>query len=181
MANHSQVHDRLMRKLFKPLKDKEKMFPGSTNLTVKNIYKKPDNKEKKVNEVWPYIATAAGQAVMRALPYISKAARNPAAVATAPATATQSGINMYKKATSSKKDSSSKPKTAGPKGYSRKVKEEAMTTADAGIPQDTKNMGPSRLPMNILRRKIGIPINVTDRRRKKDKPPKLRKKFRSFR
>lgn len=50
------------------------------------------------------------------------------------------------------------------------MKEEAMTTADAGIPQDTKNMGPrARLPMNILRRKIGLPINVTDRRRKRIK------------
>ena len=59
------------------------------------------------------------------------------------------------------------------------MKEEAMTTADAGIPQDTKNMGQrARLPMNILRRKIGLPINVTDRRRKKDKTPKLLKQFR---
>ena len=59
------------------------------------------------------------------------------------------------------------------------MKEEAMTTADAGIPQDTKNMGPrARLPTNILRRKIGLPINVTDRRRKKDKTPRLLKQFR---
>tara|TARA_B100000497_G_scaffold74946_1_gene83923 strand:- start:96 stop:347 length:252 start_codon:yes stop_codon:yes gene_type:complete len=59
--------------------------------------------------------------------------------------------------------------------------EEAMTTADAGIPQDTKNMGPkARLPMNILRRKIGLPINVTDRRRKKDKSPRLLKQFRRY-
>jgi hypothetical protein len=57
--------------------------------------------------------------------------------------------------------------------------EEAMTAADAGIPQDTKNMGPSRLPMNILRRRVGVPINVTDRRRKKNKTPKLLKRFRS--
>lgn len=61
----------------------------------------------------------------------------------------------------------------------RAANEEAMTTADAGIPQDTKNMGPSRLPMHILRRKLGIPVNVTDRRRKKSNPPTIRKKFRS--
>lgn len=61
----------------------------------------------------------------------------------------------------------------------KKTNEEAMTTADAGIPQDTKNMGPSRLPMHILRRKLGIPINVTDKRRKKSNPPTIRKKFRS--
>ncbi len=61
----------------------------------------------------------------------------------------------------------------------KKANEEAMTTADAGIPQDTKNMGPSRLPMHILRRKLGVPINVTDRRRRKDKPPAIRKKFRA--
>jgi len=57
------------------------------------------------------------------------------------------------------------------------IKEEAMTTADAGIPQDTKNMGP-RMPKHILRRKLGVPINVTDRRRKKDKSPTLLKRFR---
>lgn len=60
------------------------------------------------------------------------------------------------------------------------LKEEMMTAADAGIPQDTKNMGPpKRFPMHILRRKIGLPINVTDRRRKKDKTPRLLKKFRN--
>ena len=55
--------------------------------------------------------------------------------------------------------------------------EETMTAADAGIPQDTKNMGPSRLPMHILRRKLGLPIHVTDRRVSKKKPPRLKKKF----
>lgn len=59
-------------------------------------------------------------------------------------------------------------------------KEEAMTTADAGIPQDTKNMGTARLPTHIFRRKMGIPINVTDRRKRKDKQPKLLKKFRKY-
>ena len=59
----------------------------------------------------------------------------------------------------------------------KKTNEEAMTAADAGIPQDTKNMGPSRLPMHILRRKLGLPIDVTDRRVSKKKPPRLKKKF----
>lgn len=44
---------------------------------------------------------------------------------------------------------------------------EMMTTGDAGIPQDTKNMGP-RLKT----------YNVTDRRRRKDKVPVLLKRFR---
>lgn len=57
------------------------------------------------------------------------------------------------------------------------IKEEAMTTADAGIPQDTKDIGP-RLPKHILRRRLGVPINVTDRRRKKDETPTLLKRFR---
>ena len=104
----SAYHDKLMKRIMKPLKDKERMFPGSTNLNVKNPYKKPDT--KKVKEVL--------------------------------------------------------------------ASEEATTTADAGIPQDTKNMGPrSRLPMGILRRKMGIPIHVTDRRVSPKKPPKMRKKF----
>ena len=46
---------------------------------------------------------------------------------------------------------------------------EMMTTADAGIPQDTKNMGP-RLKT----------YNVTDRRRRKDKVPVLLKRFRKY-
>ena len=59
------------------------------------------------------------------------------------------------------------------------MKEEAMTAADAGIPQDTKNMGP-RLPKHILRRRLGVPINMTDRRRKKDKVPVILKRFRKY-
>jgi hypothetical protein len=62
----------------------------------------------------------------------------------------------------------------------KKEVEETMTAADAGIPQDTKNMGPSRLPTHILRRKLGLPINVTDRRRRKDKHPILLKQFRKY-
>ena len=54
------------------------------------------------------------------------------------------------------------------------MKEEAMTSADAGIPQDTKDMGPrGRIFRDILRRKKGVPINVVDRRLRKDRPPRL--------
>lgn len=49
------------------------------------------------------------------------------------------------------------------------IKEDAMTTADAGIPVDTKDMGP-RLKM----------VNMTDRRRRKDKLPVLLKRFRKY-
>lgn len=63
--------------------------------------------------------------------------------------------------------------------YINMQSEEAMTTADAGIPQDTKNMGP-RLPRHILRRRLGVPINMTDRRRRKDKPPVILKRFRKY-
>lgn len=49
------------------------------------------------------------------------------------------------------------------------VVEEMMTTADAGIPHDTKDMGPKYKT-----------INVTDRRRRKDKHPVLLKRFRTF-
>ena len=55
------------------------------------------------------------------------------------------------------------------------VDEEVTTTADAGIPHDTRDMGP-RLPKHILRRRLGIPINVTDRRRKKNRSPCFIKK-----
>ena len=47
--------------------------------------------------------------------------------------------------------------------------EEMTTTADAGIPQDTKNMGP-RIKS----------VNITDRRRKKDQVPVLLKRFRKY-
>jgi len=60
-----------------------------------------------------------------------------------------------------------------------RLKEEAMTAADAGIPADTKDMGP-RLPKHILRRRLGVPINMTDRRRKKEKVPVLLKRFRKY-
>jgi len=62
----------------------------------------------------------------------------------------------------------------------RIITNETMTAADAGIPHDTKNMGPSRLPIHILRRNVGKPINMTDRRRRKDKHPVLLKRFRKY-
>jgi hypothetical protein len=55
----------------------------------------------------------------------------------------------------------------------------AMNTGAIPSPAQTA-MGPSRLPTNLFRRKMGIPINTTDRRRKKDKPPKMLKKFRNW-
>jgi len=59
------------------------------------------------------------------------------------------------------------------------VQEEVTTTADAGIPHDTRDMGP-RLPKHILRRRLGVPINMTDRRRKKSRPPVLLKRFSKY-
>ena len=49
------------------------------------------------------------------------------------------------------------------------MKEEMTTTASAGIPADTKNMGPKFRT-----------TNVTDKRRRKDKPPVLLKRFRKY-
>lgn len=66
------------------------------------------------------------------------------------------------------------PRT-GIKDISYVVKEEAVgldemtTTADAGIPQDTKNMGP-RLKSTVMH----------DRRRRKDSIPVLLKRFRKY-
>ena len=46
------------------------------------------------------------------------------------------------------------------------LKEElGMTAASAGIPHDTKDMGPK---------------NVTDKRRRKDRPPVVLKRFRKY-
>jgi len=59
------------------------------------------------------------------------------------------------------------------------VQEEMTTTADAGIPHDTRDMGPM-LPKHILRRRLGIPINMTDRRRKKNRPPVLLTRFSKY-
>ncbi len=95
----------------------------------------------------------------------------------------KASISALKKIRSSSTASKRKKQLAHWQINMRKGKaknEEAMTAADAGIPHDTANMGPSRLPTNILRRGIGKPINVTDRRRRKDKTPILLKKFRKY-
>ena len=49
------------------------------------------------------------------------------------------------------------------------IKEEVMSAADAGIPHDTKNMGPK------LKTKV-----MVDRRYRKDKPPVLLKRYRKY-
>lgn len=49
------------------------------------------------------------------------------------------------------------------------MKEEMTTTASAGIPADTQNMGPKFRT-----------TDVTDKRRRKDKPPVLLKRFRKY-
>ena len=51
----------------------------------------------------------------------------------------------------------------------RRAQEEMTTTADAGIPQDTKNMGPKFKTKTIH-----------DRRRKKKGQPVLLKRFRDY-
>jgi hypothetical protein len=62
------------------------------------------------------------------------------------------------------------PKTRAEILAKRKKKmDEDTTTADAGIPQDTKNMGP-RLKTTVMH----------DKRRRKDKQPVLLKKFRKY-
>ena len=66
-----------------------------------------------------------------------------------------------------------------------KTNEDAMTAADAGIPQDTANMGPkkkkrsTKLPTHILRRST-VPQVVQDQRIKSNKPPRVIKKFRKY-
>jgi len=52
---------------------------------------------------------------------------------------------------------------------------EMMTAGMAGIPQDTKNMGPGRLPVHIFRRKQGVVGSIVDGRGSKKKPPKFKK------
>ena len=60
------------------------------------------------------------------------------------------------------------------------MKEDAAATNTGVIPNPAKTaMGPSRLG-SVLRRRIGQEIHVTDRRRKKDKPPKMLKRFRKW-
>lgn len=57
----------------------------------------------------------------------------------------------------------------------RHILGEEMTSADAGIPQDTKDMGPDQ---KKKRKDLFKTEVVTDRRLRADKHPVLRKKFR---
>lgn len=52
----------------------------------------------------------------------------------------------------------------------RKLKEEATTTADAGIPHDTKDMGHPRFKT----------YRVLDKRRKKGNNPRVLKRFKEY-
>lgn len=89
------------------------------------------------------------------------------------------GIDVNKQHSSNVKDAAAAKKRAADaskdhaafrKKYPNiKFESEATTTADAGIPHDTKNMGPTYKA-----------INMVDRRRKKDKSPILLKRFRKY-
>lgn len=60
------------------------------------------------------------------------------------------------------------------------MREDVAATSTASIPNPAKTaMGPSRLG-SVLRRRIGKEIYVTDRRRRKDKPPRMLKRFRKW-
>ena len=62
-----------------------------------------------------------------------------------------------------------------------RLPEEVAAVNTGSIPDPAKTaMGPSRLPIHILRRNVGKPINMTDRRRRKDKHPVLLKRFRNY-
>ena len=82
--------------------------------------------------------------------------------------------NIHKKRERIKKGSGEKMRAPGSKGAPtdadlKSAAESMMTTADAGIPQDTKNMGP-RLKTTVMH----------DRRRRKDGHPVLLKRFRKY-
>jgi len=53
--------------------------------------------------------------------------------------------------------------------YCNQLEEEATTTADAGIPRDTKDMGPKFKTYRVL-----------DKRRKKHHEPRLLRRFKEF-
>ena len=61
------------------------------------------------------------------------------------------------------------------------VEEDVAATSTASIPNPAQTaMGPSRMPIHIYRRRVGQEINMTDRRRRKDKTPVLLKRFRNY-
>ena len=60
------------------------------------------------------------------------------------------------------------------------VNEDAAAVNTGSIPNPAQTaMGPNRLG-SVLRRRIGREIHVTDRRRRKDKPPRMLKRFRKY-
>lgn len=62
----------------------------------------------------------------------------------------------------------------------KKVGEDVAANSTASIPNPAQTaMGP-KLPVHVLRRRLGKEINITDRRRRKDKTPVLLKKFRKY-
>jgi len=61
------------------------------------------------------------------------------------------------------------------------VHEDAAAVNTGSIPNPAQTaMGPSRMPIHIYRRRVGQEINMTDRRRRKDKTPVLLKRFRKY-
>jgi len=61
------------------------------------------------------------------------------------------------------------------------VNEDAAAVNTGSIPNPAQTaMGPSRMPIHIYRRRVGQEINMTDRRRRKDKTPVLLKRFRKY-
>ena len=61
------------------------------------------------------------------------------------------------------------------------MKEDAAAVNTGSIPNPAQTaMGPSRMPIHIYRRRVGQEINMTDRRRRKDKTPVLLKRFRKY-
>ncbi len=65
------------------------------------------------------------------------------------------------------------------KGKQKNEDVAAVNTGSIPNPAQTA-MGPSRLPVHIFRRRVGQEINMTDRRRRKDKTPVLLKRFRKY-
>lgn len=77
-------------------------------------------------------------------------------------------LDVYKKMTAWAR-STPKNKAVTSWMKAQRINEEMTTAADAGIPHDTKDMGPKFKA-----------YSVTDKRRKKDKTPVLLKRFRKF-
>lgn len=64
--------------------------------------------------------------------------------------------------------------------HSEQVQEDVAAVNTGSIPNPAQTaMGRTRLG-SVLRRRIGREIHVTDRRRRKDKPPRMLKRFRKY-